>query len=142
MRHPPLLLTLLLVALVAGTVFAVVARAWSLDRAAQGQEIAYVVFDRVDHTVTVPPEHNARATYGMEPQFKIRRRHEKEFKARLDAFRPRVLEALQILLSRIHYTVLQRGEGRDLLAVQVRTEVNSILGGEFVEEVDLLHYGR
>ncbi|MCC6740879.1 MAG: flagellar basal body-associated FliL family protein [Planctomycetia bacterium] len=104
----------------------------------RGDEIATITLDRVEHTITLPPDHNARATYGVDPVLHLKRRNEPEVRRRLDALRPRLQDALQAVLSRYHYANLQRNESKDDLRADMRAAVNAILGQDLVLAVTVV----
>lgn len=123
-----------------GALAALVARA-GLAHDAADDDLVEIQLDRVEHTITLPPDHNARATYGIDPILHLRRRNEAETRRRLDFYRPAIQDALQHALSRFHYTSLQRSESLDVLAGEVRSAINGILGGPFVESVTVIRGG-
>jgi hypothetical protein len=138
--------TALLLALASSLALALLAAA--LTRAALarqddlGDQPVELRFERVEHTVTLPPDHNARATYGFEPRLIVRRRDQAGVARLLDKLRPRVLDALQQTLAQVHFTNFQRGDGREELAARVRDALNGILGGPYVIEVQVPGPGR
>jgi hypothetical protein len=137
MRFSPSLLAALALALVLGAVAALVARA-GLRHDPRQDDVVTVALDRVEHTITLPPDHNARATYGVDPILHARRRNEIELRRRLDFNRPRLQDALQGTLSRYHYSSLQKNDAKDELATELRDTVNGILGGDLVEAVTVV----
>lgn len=137
MRSPLLAFAGLAVALGTGAVAALAARAGARGDP-RGDEIATITLDRVEHTITLPPDHNARATYGVDPVLHLKRRHEPEVRRRLDAMRPRMQDALQAVLSRYHYANLQRNESKDDLCADLRAAANSILGQDLVQAVTVV----
>ncbi|KAF0244788.1 MAG: hypothetical protein FD180_2247 [Planctomycetota bacterium] len=137
MRHPTPLLAVLVLALILGALAALAARA-GLGRDPHGDEFVNIPLDRIQHTITLPPDHNARTTYYVDPVLHLRRRNEAEARRRLDFSRPKVLDALQSTLSRFHVTNLGGDRGDNIkneLASEMRATVNEVLGGDYVEAV-------
>lgn len=137
MRPPLLPLAAVAIALGTGALAALAARA-GVRGDPRGDEIATVTLDRVEHTITLPPDHNARATYGVDPVLHVKRRHEPEVRRRLEAMRPRLQDALQAVLSRYHYANLQRNESKEDLCADLRAAVNGILGQDLVMAVTVV----
>ncbi|MCE9582033.1 MAG: hypothetical protein K8T20_05900 [Planctomycetes bacterium] len=140
MRPTSTLVVALAVMAAMGTLAALVARAGFAHDPAD-DEMLDIPLDRVENTITLPPDHNARATYGIDPVLHIRRRNEAETRRRLEFYRPAIQDALQAAVARFHYTSLQRSESRGILAGEVRDAVNGILGGPFVEGVTVVRGG-
>lgn len=133
----------LIVISVAGLGAALVWRAYTVRQDARGDETIVVPFERVQNTATIPPEYNARATYNIEPRFVVRRRHEEEFRRLVDFHRPAIMDALQTLLTKVHYLRFQNGEEPGPgMALQIRAEVNRVIGREWVVEVTFLGPGQ
>lgn len=137
MRTATPLLAALAVALALGAVGTLVARA-GLRHDPRMDDVVTIPLERIEHTITLPPDHNARATYGVDPILHTRRRNEAELRRRLDSLRPRLQDALQATLSRFHYSSLQKNEAKDELATEIREAVNGILGGDLVEAVTVV----
>ena len=118
-------------------------RAYTVRQDARGDEMIVVPFERVQHTAMKPPEYNSRATYNIEPRFAVRRRHEEEFRRLVDFHRPAIMDALQTLLTKVHYLRFLNGEEPGPgMALQIRTEVNRVIGREWVEDVTFLGPGQ
>ncbi|MBI2920011.1 MAG: flagellar basal body-associated FliL family protein [Planctomycetes bacterium] len=137
MKTRSFLAAVALAILLGGPVAAVAWRGWAIRQEARGDETLLIPFERVDHTVSMPPDHNARVLRHVQPEFRIRKRHEEEVRRLLEFHRPRILDAVQGILSRMHFSVIDKGEGTGSLSRQIREEVNGILGGPFVVEVVL-----
>lgn len=137
MKTRSFLAAVVLVILLGGPVAAIAWRGWAIRQEARGDETVVIAFERVDYTVTQPPDHNVRATTAVQPEFRVQKRHEEEVRRLMEFHRPRILDAVQGTLSRFHFTVRRRGEGDGSLSRQIREEVNEILGGPFVLEVML-----
>lgn len=134
MRPATPILAALLLALVLGAVVAVVARA-GLRRDPRDDELVNVPLDRIQHTITLPPDHNARITAYVDPILHLRRRNEVEIKRRIEFNRPKLQDSLNATLSRFHVTNLGAGDAKQQLAREIRDNVNAILGGDYVEAV-------
>ncbi|MEK7469599.1 MAG: flagellar basal body-associated FliL family protein [Planctomycetota bacterium] len=134
MRPTAPILTLLILALVVGAVAALAARA-GLSRDPRADELVEISLDRLQHTITLPPDHNARITSYVDPVLHLRRRNEAETRRRLDFNRPKLQDSLQSALSRFHVTQLQDDSARSELAREMRDAVNGVLGGDYVEAV-------
>lgn len=109
-----------------------------LSRDERDDSMVEIRLERVEYTITLPPDHNARATYGIEARLRVRRRNEVEARRRLEFFKPRLQDALQGILAQYHYSSLDREDAKAALSVEVREAVNAILGGVFVEDAEVV----
>ncbi|NUN50264.1 MAG: hypothetical protein HUU15_15740 [Candidatus Brocadiae bacterium] len=135
MRFSAALPLVALAALAVGGITAAAARLAAGREAERSRTLVDLAFERVDHTVTLPPDHNARATYGVEAVFRVREADGDLARRLVDFHRPKVRQAIQEELARVHYTNLRSGDAQGPLAARLRERVNEALGAPVVVEV-------